>query len=115
MILQFLGQDGSMPRLIRPKLPPEVEMGISLMGNRARVDILRRLSMLGPSTIGRLQTVLDISRPSLNRHLDFLAKAGLVHTDPPAGMRHGKDVVYKVQSDKVREVTRACARYIEGM
>lgn len=104
-----------MPRLIRPKLPPEVELGISLMGNRARVDILRRLSMLGPSTIGQLQTVLDISRPSLNRHLDFLSNAGLVQTDPPAGMRHGKDVIYTVQSDRVRELTQYCAAYVEGM
>ena len=73
---------------------PKLRLAISFMGNRARADILRHLSMLGPSTIGRLQTAVDISRPSLNRHLDFLAKAGLVQTDPPAGMRHGKDVVY---------------------
>jgi DNA-binding transcriptional ArsR family regulator len=104
-----------MPSLIRPKLPPEVEAAISLMGNRARVDILRHLSMLGPSTIGRLQTAVDISRPSLNRHLDFLAEAGLVQTDPPAGMRHGKDVVYTVQPDRVRELTQEYTSYVEGM
>jgi DNA-binding transcriptional ArsR family regulator len=96
-------------------MPPEVEVAISLMGNRARVDILRHLSMLGPSTIGRLQTAVDISRPSLNRHLDFLAEAGLVQTDPPAGMRHGKDVVYMVQPDRVRELTQEYTSYVEGM
>lgn len=85
------------------------------MGNRARVNILRRLSMLGPSTIGRLQAVVDISRPSLNRHLDSLAKAGLVHTDPPAGMRHGKDVVYMVHSARVRELTQKFTSYVQGM
>ena len=85
------------------------------MGNRARVDILRRLSMLGPSTIGQLQTVLDISRPSLNRHLDFLSKAGLVQTDPPAGMRHGKGVVYMVKSARVRELTQEYISYVEGL
>jgi DNA-binding transcriptional ArsR family regulator len=104
-----------MPSLIRPKLPPEVEAAISLMGNRARVDILRHLSMLGPSTIGRLQTAVYISRPSLNRHLDFLAKGGLVQTDPPAGMRHGKDVVYRVQPARVRELIQEYAGYVEGM
>jgi len=103
-----------MPSLIRPILPPEVEVAISLMGNRARVEILRRLSVLGPSTIGRLQTAVDISRPSLNRHLDFLAQAGLVQTDPPAGMRQGKDVVYLVQSARVRELTQQYASYVEG-
>jgi DNA-binding transcriptional ArsR family regulator len=104
-----------MPSLIRPKLPPEVEVAISFMGNRARADILRHLSILGPSTIGRLQTAVDISRPSLNRHLDSLAKAGLVQTDPPAGMRHGKAVVYTVRSARVRELTQAYTSYVEGM
>ncbi|MCO4252172.1 ArsR/SmtB family transcription factor [Pseudarthrobacter raffinosi] len=103
-----------MPSLIRPILPPEVEEAIGLMGNRARVEILRRLSMLGPSTIGRLQAAVDISRPSLNRHLDILAQAGLVLTDPPAGMRHGKDVVYVVQSARVRELTKQYASYVVG-
>jgi DNA-binding transcriptional ArsR family regulator len=96
-------------------MPPEVEVAISLMGNRARVNILRRLSMLGPSTIGRLQAAVDISRPSLNRHLDFLAKVGLVHTDPPAGMRHGKDVLYMVHSARVRELTQEYTSYVQGM
>ena len=103
-----------MPSLIRPKLPPAVEMAISLMGNRARVDILRHLSILGPSTIGRLQASVEISRPSLNRHLDFLSKAGLVQTDPPAGMRHGKGVVYSVKSARVRELTQEYTSYVEG-
>lgn len=104
-----------MPSLIRPKMPPEVEVAISLMGNRARVNILRRLSMLGPSTVGRLQAAVDISRPSLNRHLDFLAKVGLVQTDPPAGMRHGRDVVYVVHSARVRELTQEYTSYVQGM
>lgn len=96
-------------------MPPEVEVAISLMGNRARVNILRRLSMLGPSTVGRLQAAVDISRPSLNRHLDFLAKVGLVQTDPPAGMRHGRDVVYVVHSARVRELTQEYTSYVQGM
>ncbi len=104
-----------MPSLIRPKLPPEVEVAISFIGNRAQADILRNLSMLGPSTIGRLQTAVDISRPSLNRHLDFLAQAGLVQTDPPAGMRHGKAVVYTVRSARIRELTQAYVSYVEGV
>jgi DNA-binding transcriptional ArsR family regulator len=96
-------------------MPPEVEMAISLMGNRARVDILHHLSMLGPSTIGRLQAVVEIGRPSLNRHLDILANAGLVRTDPPAGMRHGRDVVYVVQRARVRKLTQEYASYVQGM
>lgn len=103
-----------MPSLIRPNLPPEVEVAVSLMGNRARVIILRHLSTLGPSTVGRLQAAVDISRPSLNRHLEVLASAGLVQTDPPEGARQGRDVVYMVQSARVRELAQAYMSYIKG-
>lgn len=103
-----------MPSLIRPELPPEIEKAISFMGNRAQADILRHLSLLGPSTIGRLQTVVLISRPSLNRHLDALATAGLVETDPPAGMRHGRDVTYTVQRARIRQLAHEYVSYVQG-
>lgn len=103
-----------MPSLIRPELPPEVEAAISFMGNRAQADILRNLSLLGPSTIGQLHAVMAISRPSLNRLLDALSKAGLVQTDPPAGLRHGKDVTYTAQRGKIRELADKYVSYLEG-
>lgn len=103
-----------MPSLIRPKLPPNVETAVSFMGSRAQTDILRQLSILGSSTIGQLQAVLEISRPSLNRHLASLSKVGLVQTDPPAGMRHGKDVVYAVQPARVRQLSTEYMSYVEG-
>jgi DNA-binding transcriptional ArsR family regulator len=103
-----------MPNLIRPELPREVEVAISFMGNRAQAEILRHLSLLGPSTIGQLQAVLTISRPSLNRHLDSLSSVGLVQTDPPAGMRHGKEVTYAVQHARIRKLAREYVSYVEG-
>jgi DNA-binding HxlR family transcriptional regulator len=107
-------QDRPMPSLIRPELPPQVEAAISFMGNRAQADILRHLSLLGPSVIGRLQSVMAISRPSLNRHLDSLATAGLVQTDPPAGMRHGKETTYTVQPARIRELAHEYLSYVQG-
>jgi len=103
-----------MPNLIRPALPAEVELAIGVMGSRAQAQVLRTLSILGPSTIGRLQGSVDIGRPSLNRHLDFLSRAGLVQTDPPAGLRQGKDVVYAVQPARLRRLVADYVSYVEG-
>lgn len=103
-----------MPRLIRPNLPPDVEAAVKFMGNRAQANVLRQLAILGPSTIGQLQTVLEIGRPSLNRHLDALADAGVIETDPPRGMRQGRDVTYAIRPRRIRDLERAYLDYIEG-
>lgn len=103
-----------MPRLIRPKLPSDVEMAINFMGSRAQADVLRQLAILGPSTIGRLQTVVEISRPSLNRLLESLALMGLIVTDPPQGLRQGREVTYEVQQSRIRSLSRAYLDYVEG-
>ena len=103
-----------MPRLIRPTLPADVELAITYMGGRAQVDILRQLAVLGPSTISQLQEVVQIGRSSLNRHLDGLASAGLVETDPPEGLRHGKDVTYAVRTRRIRDLALAYLEHIEG-
>ncbi|WP_432443843.1 MarR family transcriptional regulator [Paenarthrobacter nitroguajacolicus] len=84
------------------------------MGSRAQADVLRQLAILGPSTIGQLQSVVDVSRPSLNRLLDALGAAGLVLTDPPEGARQGRDVVYEVRRTRIRDLSRAYVDYIEG-
>jgi DNA-binding transcriptional ArsR family regulator len=103
-----------MPNLIRPELPQEVEVATGFMGNRAQTEILRQLSLLGSATIGQLQAVMRISRPSMNRHLSALSKAGLVLTDPPEGLRHGKDVTYAVQRARIRELAQGYLSYVEG-
>jgi DNA-binding transcriptional ArsR family regulator len=100
-----------MPRLIRPTLPSTVETAVGFLGSRAQSDILRHL---GPSTVGQLQAVLEIGRPSLNRHLEALARAGLIETDPPRGQRQGRDVTYEVQRETLRQLLRAYADYVEG-
>jgi len=103
-----------MPRLIMPPLPPEVDMAIAHMGNRAQADILRHLAKAGPSTIGGLMDGVDMTRPSLNRHLAALEDAGIVHTNPPAGNRHGKAVTYAADLDRVRRLASEYLRYVSG-
>ena len=105
-------QDRGMPRLIHPALPEDVEMAIAFMGNRAQVQILRDLTAKGPCTIGRLLEDLQMSRPSLNKHLVSLESAGLVVGDPPAGQRHGRSVEYRVDLARVRFLADVCVAYI---
>lgn len=89
-------------------------MAIAHMGNRAQADILRHLAQMGPSTIGQLMDVLEMTRPSLNRHLAALESAGIVHTDPPAGSRQGKTVTYHVDLQRVRHLATSYLRYVSG-
>ncbi|WP_394253023.1 ArsR/SmtB family transcription factor [Arthrobacter pityocampae] len=103
-----------MPALIDPDLPLEVEAAVSVIGSRAQAEILRRLSRLGPSTAGELADATGISRPSLNRHLVALQKAGVVAATPPAGDRAGKTVKYAAQIDRVRELAEKYLRYVSG-
>lgn len=107
-----VGQDGGMPRLIHPALPEEVEMAIAFMGNRAQVEILQKLAVYGPCTIGTLAEHVEMSRPSLNKHLVLLEAAGLVIGDPPAGQRHGRSVKYGADLTRVRFLADACVAYI---
>lgn len=89
-------------------------MAIGFIGNRAQADILRQLSIHGPCTVGQIQTVSEISRPSLNRHLSALEAAGLVTTDPPAGQRHGKSVTYRVEPKRIDQLAQEYVRYVRG-
>lgn len=103
-----------MPRLIMPSLPPEVDVAIAHMGNRAQADILRHLAKTGPSTVGELMEGVDMTRPSLNRHLAALESAGIVHTTPPAGSRHGRTVIYSIDLQRVRHLATEYLRYVSG-
>lgn len=102
-----------MPTLINPDLPPEVETAVGVIGSRAQADILRELSRLGPSTAGELVGATGISRPSLNRHLVALQRAGIVTASPP-GNRAGKTLRYTAQIHRVRELAEKYLRYVSG-
>lgn len=89
-------------------------MAIAHMGNRAQANILRHLAKVGPSTIGELMEGVDMTRPSLNRHLAALESAQIVHTSPPAGSRHGKTVTYHVDLQRLRDLVAEYLRYVSG-
>lgn len=102
-----------MPTLINPDLPPEVETAVGVIGSRAQADILRQLSLLGPSTAGELVGATGISRPSLNRHLVALQRSGIVIANPP-GNRAGKTLRYSARMDRVRDLADKYVRYVSG-
>lgn len=89
-------------------------MAIAHMGNRAQAEILRHLAKAGPSTVGELMEGVDMTRPSLNRHLAALDGAKIVHTDSPAGSRHGKTVTYSVDLERVLQLAGEYLRYVSG-
>lgn len=103
-----------MPTLIDPDLPPEIETVVAMIGSRAQTEILRRLALMGPSTAGELARATGISRPSLNRHLVALQKAGVVLVTPDQGDRAGKTLKYSAQLDLVRELVEKYLRYVSG-
>lgn len=111
-MLADLRQDREMPRLIQPALPEDVETAVAFLGNRAQVQILRMLSSRGPCTIGSLIENLDMSRPSVNKHLVSLENAGLVVGHPAVGQRHGKSVTYQLDAGQVRSLAESCLAYI---
>lgn len=88
---------------------------MGVIGNRAQADILRHLSLMGPSTAGELTDATGISRPSLNRHLVALQGAGVVTASPPAGDRAGKIVKYTVQLEHLRELAGKYLQYVSGV
>lgn len=87
---------------------------VGMIGSRAQTEILRRLALMGPSTAGELAAATGISRPSLNRHLVALQKAGVVTTVPTDGDRAGKTLTYSAQLDLVRELAEKYLRYVSG-
>lgn len=109
-----IGQDRGMPRLIQPNLPEEVDVAVAFIGNRAQVAVLRTLAKEGPCTIGALAGHVNMSRPSLNKHLVTLEAAGLVVGNPPIGERHGKTVTYAGDLSRVRALAEQCVAYITG-
>ncbi|MFC8041531.1 ArsR/SmtB family transcription factor [Paenarthrobacter sp. NPDC057355] len=84
------------------------------MGNRAQADILRHLAVMGEANIGKLGAELEMTRPSLNRHLKSLEDLGLVIGDPAPGLRQGRDTTYTQASRRIRELSDAYIRYIAG-
>ena len=68
------------------------------LGDPTRLDLLTRLGTGGAATATRMAAPMAVTRQAVTRHLQVLADAGLVRTT-----RVGRDVLYAVQTDALRE------------
>jgi DNA-binding transcriptional ArsR family regulator len=71
------------------------------LGDETRLSIVARLAAGGPLSITRLTGGTGITRQAVTRHLEVLAGSGLVH-----GSRHGRERIWKLDSDRLSEAQR---------
>lgn len=84
------------------------------LGNRARGEIVSKLSATGSMSTIELERHLSINRSSLIKHLDKLESLGLVVADTPRERRHGRTVQWSVDADRLNELLAEFADYVRG-
>ena len=107
----MVGQNGKMPRYVRPAHDQIVEAAIDAFGNRARVAILSYVREHGPCTRGDIASALSIAPPTISNHLAALEAAGLIHSAPPREhAKSGQWLRYSVAPERVTELYKALGR-----
>ncbi len=74
------------------------------LGDERRLSLVNRLCTDGPVSIAHLASGSDVSRQAIAKHLDVLARAGVVR-----GIRQGRERIYQVDA---RQVSQA-RQYLE--
>ncbi|HLW77688.1 MAG TPA: helix-turn-helix domain-containing protein [Bryobacteraceae bacterium] len=72
------------------------------LGDRTRLRLLLRLSSGGPRSIKDLSKQSTITRQAITKHLEILARAGLVR-----GARRGREHVWRFQPNRMDEARRS--------
>ena len=81
-------------------LPQESEIQLfhaqicQALADPTRILLLYRLSE-GPQNVGELATALNVSQPTISRHLKVLRERGMV-----ASTRHGATIEYRLIDDR---------------
>jgi DNA-binding transcriptional ArsR family regulator len=76
------------------------------LGDTTRLRLLLRLSANGPESIVRLSAKSAVSRQAITKHLEVLAKAGLVR-----GSRHGRERIWELEPARLADARE----YLEGI
>ena len=71
------------------------------LGDETRLRLVERLCLDGPVSITRLASTSDISRQAITKHLQVLAKAGLVR-----GIREGRERLYQLDTERLQQARR---------
>jgi DNA-binding transcriptional ArsR family regulator len=84
------------------------------LGDETRLRLVIRLAASGPESITHLSAESAVSRQAIKKHLDVLAKAGLVHGD-----RRGREHIWELETkrlDDAREyLDRISRRWDEAL
>lgn len=91
----------SAPRTIRKAAPL-----FAALGDETRLRLLQRLARGGPQSIAELTEAAEVSRQAVTKHLEVLARAGLVQ-----GERSGREHVWRMEPARMDDA-RA---YIDGL
>jgi len=76
------------------------------LGDATRLRLLLRLSAHGPESIARLSDKSEVSRQAITKHLEVLAKAGLVR-----GSRRGRERIWQLEAARLSDARD----YLEGI
>jgi len=106
----------SVPRLSKPPNMPEGVLAmLDAIGNSARTEILRHLSLRAMST-PELAEAIGVSPSQVLRHLAVLEDLELVTADHPRGSRRakGRVVLWETNHQRAEEVGRSWIDYVTG-
>ena len=81
---------------------PEPSALFAALGDPTRLALVRRLSVEGALSVTALTSGTRISRQAVTKHLDVLARAGLVESK-----RHGRERLWALAPGRIHEARRA--------
>jgi DNA-binding transcriptional ArsR family regulator len=84
----------------RPKLAQAAPV-FAALGDATRLSIVLRLSAGGPQSIVRLTDGTHVSRQAVTKHLNALARAGLVR-----GSRNGRERIWEIRPERLADAQR---------
>jgi DNA-binding transcriptional ArsR family regulator len=81
---------------------PEPSALFAALGDPTRLALVRRLSVEGALSVTALTSGTRISRQAVTKHLDVLARAGLVESE-----RHGRERLWALAPLRIHQARRA--------
>lgn len=92
-------------RHVAKRRTAELDLCFRALAHPIRRDILDRL-VDGPATIGAVSEGFRVAAPTISKHLDVLADAGLVTRE-----RRGREHILTLTADPLRHATSWMTRY----
>lgn len=102
-----------MPKLVRPADQPEdLDAVVSVLGNRAKLAIIRYLAHHSPATRAAIAAATGLAAPTLGNYLLELEPTGIITTDTPPKRRRGRVLRYSLNATVLGELLDAMHSYI---